>query len=59
MDYIFTQRELKWLDDLMPEAAKKEKEDSRKLKDDDGADKEEEEKEVIKLKCSQKKKPEV
>ena len=45
MDYIFTQRELKWLDDLMPDAAKKEKEDSRKLKDED-ADKEEEEKEV-------------
>ncbi|XP_059157993.1 electroneutral sodium bicarbonate exchanger 1-like isoform X2 [Physella acuta] len=32
MDYIFTQRELKWLDDLMPEATRKEKEDERKKK---------------------------
>ena len=45
MDYLFTQRELKWLDDLMPEAAKKEKEDSGKLSEDD-ADKDSEEKEV-------------
>ncbi|BFZ21894.1 hypothetical protein BsWGS_24933 [Bradybaena similaris] len=30
LDYIFTQRELKWLDDLMPEATKKAKEDERK-----------------------------
>ena len=30
MDWIFTQRELKWLDDIMPEAAKKAKEDEKK-----------------------------
>jgi hypothetical protein len=30
MDWMFTQRELKWLDDLMPEATKKEKEDEKK-----------------------------
>ncbi|XP_076452517.1 electroneutral sodium bicarbonate exchanger 1-like [Babylonia areolata] len=34
MDYIFTQRELKWLDDLMPDATKKEKEDVKKLHTD-------------------------
>ncbi|CAG5122239.1 unnamed protein product, partial [Candidula unifasciata] len=38
MDYIFTQRELKWLDDLMPEAAKKAKEDQNQLEDDDEED---------------------
>ncbi|XP_059140068.1 sodium-driven chloride bicarbonate exchanger-like isoform X2 [Physella acuta] len=32
MDYIFTQRELRWLDDLMPEATKKAKEDELKNK---------------------------
>nr|AAN75454.1 Na-dependent Cl/HCO3 exchanger [Doryteuthis pealeii] len=30
MDYIFTQRELKWLDDIMPEAHKRAKEDAEK-----------------------------
>lgn len=30
MDWIFTQRELKWLDDVMPESAKKAKEDEKK-----------------------------
>ncbi|CAL1539317.1 unnamed protein product [Lymnaea stagnalis] len=32
MDYIFTQHELKWLDDLMPEATRKAKEDEKKKK---------------------------
>ena len=32
MDYIFTQRELKWLDDIMPEATTREKEDREKRK---------------------------
>ncbi|XP_046585497.1 LOW QUALITY PROTEIN: electrogenic sodium bicarbonate cotransporter 1-like [Haliotis rubra] len=30
MDYIFTQHELKWLDDIMPEANKKAKDDAKK-----------------------------
>ena len=41
LDYLFSQRELKWLDDLMPEAARKEKEDKKKLADQDGEEKEE------------------
>uniref|UniRef100_A0A0B6ZC76 Bicarbonate transporter-like transmembrane domain-containing protein n=1 Tax=Arion vulgaris TaxID=1028688 RepID=A0A0B6ZC76_9EUPU len=42
LDYIFTQRELKWLDDLMPEATKKAKEDERKksMNDDDNQEEE-------------------
>ncbi|PVD39088.1 hypothetical protein C0Q70_01716 [Pomacea canaliculata] len=40
MDYIFTQRELKWLDDIMPDAAKKEKEDKMKLQGLDDEEKE-------------------
>ncbi|KAH9523267.1 hypothetical protein Btru_066239 [Bulinus truncatus] len=43
MDYIFTQRELKWLDDLMPEATRKAKEDEKKKKLAEQADQEEEE----------------
>ncbi|KAK7507317.1 hypothetical protein BaRGS_00001252 [Batillaria attramentaria] len=38
MDKIFTQRELKWLDDLMPDSAKKAKEDAQKLKEADKGD---------------------
>ena len=30
MDYIFTQHELKWLDDIMPESHKRAKEDEKK-----------------------------
>ncbi|XP_076459055.1 LOW QUALITY PROTEIN: electroneutral sodium bicarbonate exchanger 1-like [Babylonia areolata] len=47
MDYIFTQRELKWLDDLMPDAAKKEKEDAKKLHDDQEDEEEEREKQSL------------
>ena len=42
MDYIFTQRELKWLDDLMPEAARKEREDAKKKKEEEMAQNEQE-----------------
>ncbi|KAL8565473.1 hypothetical protein ACOMHN_049450 [Nucella lapillus] len=38
LDYLFTQRELKWLDDVMPDAAKKEKDDAKRLHDDDDKD---------------------
>ncbi|KAL5005943.1 hypothetical protein ScPMuIL_017101 [Solemya velum] len=38
MDYLFTQRELKWLDDIMPEANPQDKDDAEK-----GGDKEENE----------------
>lgn len=31
LDYVFTQHELKWLDDIMPESHKREKEDKKKL----------------------------
>ncbi|ESO84530.1 hypothetical protein LOTGIDRAFT_222036 [Lottia gigantea] len=34
MDFYFTQHELKWLDDIMPEAHKREKEDEVKKKDE-------------------------
>ena len=34
---MFTQRELKWLDDLMPEAARKESEDAKKKKEEEMA----------------------
>lgn len=27
LDYVFTQTELKWLDDIMPETSKREKDD--------------------------------
>ncbi|XP_012941835.1 sodium bicarbonate cotransporter 3 [Aplysia californica] len=47
MDYIFTQRELKWLDDLMPEAAKKEKDDEKKKLAEMEAVNEEEEDEAL------------
>ena len=30
LDYVFTRHELKWLDDIMPEANKREKEDKKK-----------------------------
>lgn len=39
MDRVFTQRELKWLDDIMPEATTREKEDREKRKN--GLDEEE------------------
>lgn len=32
-DYVFTQRELKWLDDLMPEDKKRAKEDQEMADD--------------------------
>ncbi|XP_067685611.1 sodium-driven chloride bicarbonate exchanger-like isoform X2 [Haliotis asinina] len=35
MDYIFTQRELKWLDDIMPESHKRAKEDEEKQKEEE------------------------
>ena len=35
MDYLFTQHELGWLDDLMPETNKREKEDESLLELDD------------------------
>ncbi|KAK3586799.1 hypothetical protein CHS0354_002538 [Potamilus streckersoni] len=35
MDYIFTQRELQWLDDIMPESHKREKEDEEIKKKDE------------------------
>ena len=40
MDFIFTQRELKWLDDLMPDSSRKENEDAKKLNDDKDDEKE-------------------
>ncbi|KAK3795634.1 hypothetical protein RRG08_025685 [Elysia crispata] len=43
MDYMFTQRELKWLDDLMPEAARKESEDAKKKKEEEMANDQEDE----------------
>jgi len=30
LDYIFTRHELKWLDDIMPESHKREKEEKKK-----------------------------
>ncbi|XP_070186567.1 electroneutral sodium bicarbonate exchanger 1-like isoform X2 [Littorina saxatilis] len=45
MDYIFDQRELKWLDDLMPDASKKEKEDAHRLNDSSDKDSEEDQRE--------------
>jgi hypothetical protein len=42
MDCIFTQRELKWLDDLMPDNSRKEKEDASKLTDNHHDDDEKE-----------------
>lgn len=30
LDYVFSQHELKWLDDIMPDAHKREKEDKKK-----------------------------
>ena len=38
MDYIFTQNELKWLDDIMPEDKSKRKEDETKIAEDDEGD---------------------
>ncbi|KAL5005938.1 hypothetical protein ScPMuIL_017096 [Solemya velum] len=38
MDWIFTQQELKWLDDIMPEAHARAKEDKKKKKDDEDDD---------------------
>ncbi|XP_041374197.1 sodium bicarbonate cotransporter 3-like [Gigantopelta aegis] len=35
MDYLFTQNELKWLDDIMPEDKSKRKEDEKKEAEDD------------------------
>ncbi|RUS81962.1 hypothetical protein EGW08_010277 [Elysia chlorotica] len=43
LDYLFTQRELKWLDDLMPEAAKKESEDAKMKKEEEMAHNQEDE----------------
>ena len=38
LDYIFTQHDLKWLDDIMPDAHNREKEEKRKklLRDEEG-----------------------
>ena len=33
LDYVFTQHELKWLDDIMPEAHKREKEEKKKQRE--------------------------
>lgn len=30
LDYLFTQHELKWLDDIMPDSHKREKEEKKK-----------------------------
>ncbi|XP_071103626.1 sodium-driven chloride bicarbonate exchanger-like isoform X4 [Haliotis cracherodii] len=35
MDYLFTQRELKWLDDIMPESHKRAQEDEEKQKNEE------------------------
>ena len=35
LDYVFSRHELRWLDDILPESHKKEKEDKRKKKDDE------------------------
>jgi len=32
---LFTQQELKWLDDIMPESTKKKKEDAKKKKEEE------------------------
>ena len=32
LDYVFTRHELRWLDDILPESHKKEKEDKKKVK---------------------------
>jgi hypothetical protein len=34
MDYLFTQHELSWLDDIMPETNKREKEDKQKQEEE-------------------------
>lgn len=36
MDKIFTQQELKWLDDIMPEVHRREKEDEEKKQEEVG-----------------------
>ena len=36
MDKLFTQNELKWLDDIMPEVHKREKEDQEKQQEEVG-----------------------
>ena len=35
MDFFFSQEELKWLDDIMPETHKREKEDAKKKKEEE------------------------
>lgn len=35
LDWVFTQHELKWLDDIMPDSHNKEKEDKLKEQEDD------------------------
>jgi hypothetical protein len=32
LDWVFTQQELRWLDDIIPDASKREKEDKKKKK---------------------------
>lgn len=35
LDFVFTQAELKWLDDIMPEVSKREKDDEELKKHED------------------------
>jgi len=48
LDFFFTRRELKILDDVMPETSKRSAEEKRKNKDDDD---DEESGEVLTMKC--------